>query len=111
VVAWAFPEAMTVKTRPFLRDVDDVSLYAELLENCHGLLYEELSEILAKFPILETRGEWINEAFSQPLEVHRVYEDLARMRHTMSMMIREMADRKRRLADRAVGLSDIELYE
>ena len=99
---------MAMKKMPFLRDVDDVNLYAEMLENVHLLQYEMLGDILAKFPILESRGRWISESFSQLLEVTQCYEDLARMRHTMSLLIRDMADRKRRLADPTRGLADVE---
>ena len=99
---------MAMKKMPFLRDVDDVNLYAKMLENVFTLLYEEFSETLAKFPVLETRGRWIDESFSQLLEVSEIYDELARIRHTMSLMIRDMADRKRRLSDATRGLADVE---
>ncbi len=99
-----------MKTRPFLRDVDDPSLFASMLESCHLLLYEELSEILARFPLL-AGSEICDDWFRDARRMVGVYEDLALMRHRMSMMTREMADRKRRLADEAVGLADLELDE
>jgi len=103
---------MTVKTRPFLRDVDDVQLYADMLENVHLLFYEELGDILAKFPIMETQGRWLTETFSQGLRVTQRYDELARMRHTMSLLMRDMVERKQRLSgDGTIGLADVELDE
>jgi len=100
-----------VKTRPFLRDVDDPALFSQMLENVYLLLYEELGDTLAQFPLVRCVSD---ESYlgSSPLlggnDLARTYEDLARMRHTMSLLIRDMAERKARLANRAVGLSDVE---
>ena len=99
-----------METRPFLRDIDDVHHYAEMLESTFGLLYEDLSEILAKFPLL-TIGMAEIAGTDADEEGAATYQELALMRHMMAMVIREMADRKKRLADRAVGLADVKLDE
>ncbi len=99
-----------MKTRPFLRDIDDPALFADMLENVYLLLYEEIGDVLAKFPLLRFGNGLMLEKSSDG-ELANTYEDLARMRHTMSLLIMDMAERKARLANRAVGLSDVELDE
>lgn len=99
-----------MKTRPFLRDVDDPSLFADMLENVYLLLYEELGDTLANFPILTSAGEQ-HLLIEKHQQLVATYEDLARMRHTMSLLIRDMAERKQRLRDIAVGLTDVHLDE
>jgi len=97
-----------VKTRPFLRDVDDPALFADMLENVYLLLYEELGDTLAKFPLLKAQyPEW--DCLELGKEHAATYEELARIRHTMSLLIRDMAERKKRLRDVAVGLTDVHL--
>jgi len=100
-----------VKTRPFLRDIDDVHHYANTLENVHALLYEELGEILAKFPLL-LASDVVNDWFRCDGDrLTDTYSDLARLRHTMSLLMRDMLERKKRLADIAVGLPDVKFDE
>ena len=99
-----------MKTRPFLRDVDDPSLFADMLENVYLLLYEELGDTLAHFPIVMTHSSDI-AGIGTHKDVANSYEELARMRHTMSLLIRDMAERKKRLRDIAVGLTDVHLDE
>lgn len=95
------------KAMPFLRDVDDVDLYAQMLENVFLLTYEYLGDVLAQFPIIRMNAkDFCCYDFSGDLA--ETYERLARMRYTMSMQIRDMADRRRRLSDATRGLSDVE---
>ena len=95
------------KRQPFLRDVDDCELYAQMLENVFLLTYEYLGDVLAQYPLLQA-SDVCDDWFRDDGSMADTYEKLARMRHTMSMHIRDMADRKRRLADPARGLSDVE---
>lgn len=97
---------MTLKTRPLLRDIDDVQHYADSLENVFCLLYEEFGELLAKFPLIKT-GVGHGVLIATHEELAATYEQLARMRHTMSLLLRDMANRKARLADIATGFSDV----
>ncbi len=99
-----------MKTRKFLGDVDDPQLYADMLENVFLLQYEELGEILGKFPIVRVlqQPDWSSLVSDEMSSTHL---ELTRMRHTMSLLVRDMAERKRRLANRAVGLPDVELDE
>ena len=99
-----------MKTRAFLRDVDDPALFADMLENVYLLLYEELGEVLAEFPLLKANTRY-GRILELSLEFAGTYEDLARIRHTMSLLIRDMAERKKRLRDVAVGLTDVQLDE
>ncbi len=99
-----------METQPFLRDVDDAALFADMLENVYLLLYEELGDVLAQFPLMKVKHPlWPHLELSS--DVANTYENLARMRHTMSQHIRDMCERKKRLRDRAIGLSEIELDE
>jgi len=98
---------MDGKEMPFLRDIDDDKLFADRLENVYTLTYEYLGEALATFPII-FRNEDVDRYVDWFTELTVTYEKLARMRHTMSRVIRDMADRKRRLGDAARGLSDVE---
>lgn len=100
-----------LKTRPFIRDIDDVQHYADIVENIYTLQYEELGELLAQFPIIKSRAGEHWECLDLHKDLAGTYEALARVRHTMSLVIREMADRKRRLANAARRLADVELDE
>ncbi len=98
-----------MKKMPFLRDVDDEGLYAQMLENCFLLAYEQLSDALAKFPITQPiecfvpDDQALQDLFRESIDT---YERLARMRQTMAWVIKDCADRRRRLADRSVRLPD-----
>lgn len=98
---------MDHKPMPFLRDVDDEHLYAQMLENVFLLTYEYLGDVLAEFPLLKVKHPlWPHLELSE--DVAATYEKLARMRHQMSLQIRDMADRRRRLGDATRGLADVE---
>ena len=98
---------MDHKPMPFLRDIDDEHLYAQRLENVFLLTYEFLAEVLAEFPIVRHDVVLPTESIVQE-EMVVTYEKLARMRHQMSLQIRDMADRRRRLSDATRGLADVE---
>lgn len=98
-----------MKKVQFLRDIDDEELYAKQLENAYCMAWEEIQGILARFPILKTTfglDDDTETILDTHMELADTYESLARMRHTMGLIMRDMADRRRRLADRAVGLTD-----
>ena len=92
---------------PFLRDVDDVNLYAQMLENVLLLNYEYLGDVLAEFPLLHA-SDVCDDWFRDRGSMAETYEKLARLRHQMSVHIRDMADRRRRLSDASRGLPDVE---
>jgi len=98
-----------VKKVQFLRDIDDHELFAREVENAYALAYEEIQTILARFPIvppvqcIEERDDRGDDLLYHTADT---YESLARMRFTMAQIIRDMADRRKRLADRTVGLTD-----
>ena len=103
-----------MKTIAFLRDIDDEHLYAQQLELAWIRLGDELSEILARWPLIV--GPTVQPELklnSQPLlaDLDAIYADLATMRQWMSLLARDMAERARRLADAAVGLPDRVLDE
>ncbi len=99
-----------MKTQPFLRDIDSPTLFADRLENVYLLQYEFLGEVLATFPLLQA-SDVCDDWFRDDGSMADCYEKLARMRYTMSRHIRDMAERKKRLADLAVGLAEIKLDE
>jgi len=111
VTAEVFNGGIDVKKIEFLLDIDDEVQYAKQLELLYALAFEEIGKIMSFFPILETRGRWIEECFGQLKEVAETYDKLAKMRATMALLLRDMDARRKRLADSPVGLSDVELDE
>jgi len=97
-----------VKTIPFLRDIDDEEHYAKQLELCWHMVLERLAAIQGSFPIIPQCAIQSEQKIFKFLDekIFDTYADLANMMHTMRLIGRDMADRRRRLADRAVGLTD-----
>ena len=99
-----------MKTSGFLRDIDDERLYAQQLELAWIALGDELAGVLAKWPLigqvaLDEKESCIGWNYDRDHD--EIYAELATMRHTMSMLARDMAERNRRLADSAVGLPNV----
>lgn len=98
-----------METVQFLGDVDDEKLYARKLELAYNEAYQEVLKILLDFPEVPARVEldegercigWIEGVDS------KTRAQLEQMRIVMSLQLRQLANRRRRLADVAVGLTD-----
>ena len=102
-----------MKTIDFLGDIEDEETYAKSLETAWHLVLEQLAAISARFPIIYERQGKLTVDFESELanEIDSTYDELAQMMHVMRLLGRDMADRRKRLADRAVGLADVELHE
>ena len=103
-----------METVEFLGDIDDEKLYARKLELAYNEAYQQVLKILLDFPQIPGRVEldeaercigWIEGVDSKT----RV--QLEQMRFVMRLQLRQLADRRRRLADVAVGLTDRVLDE
>jgi len=96
-----------VKTTEFLRDIDDAELYTKRLELAYGVAHEEVLQILYDhkddFPDLVFDNSRIRPG-DQLHEVAHVLHRLQSLRMVMTLQLRAMADRRKRLADAAVGL-------
>jgi len=98
-----------VETVQFLGDIDNEKLYAARLELAYNEAYQEVLKILIDFP----RGRVELDEFERCIgwidvdeKVSKLQLQMQQMRIVMGLQIRQMAERKRRLADVAVGLAD-----
>jgi len=103
-----------VETVEFLGDIDDAELYTKQVELAYGLAYEEIIKILIEFPgaggrvILDEKERCVGWDDTLDSPAHGMLHVL---QFTMKLTLRNMADRRRRLADVAVGLPDVVLDE
>ena len=103
-----------METVQFLSDIDNEKVYAARLELAYNCAYQELLKILIDFPYgragrvevdeLERCTGWIESD-------GKIKGQLEQMKIVMRLQIRQMAERRRRLADVAVGLTDGVLHE
>lgn len=88
----------------FLRDIEDETAYSSAVELSYGFAMEALDEILTKSK--EGVVYWPGGAPDMS-ESTTAYQKLVTMRFTMSLVIRDFADRRGRLADVSRRLSDV----
>ena len=103
-----------METVQFLGEIDDEELYTKKLELVYGCAYEEVLEILSHMPTNPPDSElWDHQLGGGKLRhsVTATQAQLQKMSVVMALQIRQMAERKARLADIAVGLTDRVLDE
>ena len=88
----------------FLRDIEDETRYSQAVELAYVFAYEGLDEIIK---VCETDVAYRPRGSPDVSEWTVSSERLAAMRFTMSLVIRDFADRRARLADVSRGLSDV----
>lgn len=94
---------------PFLRDIEDETLYAKTVENAYALVYEQLAKLAVLYEG-ERRQELHSGQITYTCGVN-LHLAVRAMRTTMKLTMRDMADRRARLADVAAGLADVVLDE
>ncbi len=103
-----------METVKFLGDIDSDKLYAAKLELAYNCAYQEILKILIDFPEVPDIELFDDRRLRQGDLLHasaHTAAQLEQMRVVMVLQIRQMAERKRRLADVAVGLADRVLDE
>ena len=103
-----------METVQFLGDIDSEKIYAAKLELAYNEAYQEVLKILIDFPYGQVGRVELDEfeRCTGWIESDRkIKQQLEQMRIVMVLQIRQMAERKRRLADVAVGLTDRVLDE
>jgi len=94
-------------TVPFLSDIDDELQYSQSLELWILQLTEHLAELASYYPhphlILETPLGKEHEVMDRMREHNKALKNVLA---TLWTLIANMAERRKRLADRAVGLAD-----
>lgn len=90
-----------METVQFLGDIDDDKIYAAKLELAYNCVYQEVVKILIDM-------ENVCDIDLLDFGTKRQLQQLLRV---ILLQIRQMAERKRRLADIAVGLTDRVLDE
>jgi len=103
-----------METVEFLADVDSEKLYAAKLELAYNCAYQEVLKMLIDFPVGRVTLDEQERCIGWTGETERIgqtHKQLYQMKFVMRLQIRQMAERKRRLADIAVGLTDRVLDE
>ncbi len=103
-----------METVQFLGDIDSEKIYAAKLELAYNEVYQEVLKILLDWPIIVDGLEaTLDHLDFEPLttDLDKIQRQIEQMRVVMVLQIRQMAERKRRLADVAVGLTDRVLDE
>jgi len=98
----------------FLGDIDNEKIYAVKLELAYNQVYQQVLKILTNFPTGQVELDEFERCIGwieSDEKVSKVERQLKQIRVVMSLQIRQMAERKRRLADIAVGLTDRVLDE
>jgi len=103
-----------METVEFLADIDSEKIYAAKLELAYNCAYQEVLKMLIDFPVgavtldeQERCTGWTGESE----RIGQTHKQLYQMKFVMRLQIRQMAERKRRLADAACGLTDRVLDE
>jgi len=92
-----------METTRFLRDIEDETKYAQGLELAYVDVRDEINRIVTGLCVDAARCGYLG---CEPrLQSRR--REIANLVLTMSMVIRDCADRRKRLADVARGLSDV----
>lgn len=92
---------------PFLRDIDDELEYSQSLELWIVNLTEHLAKLSHNFPhgaLLLTST--IDNEHELMARLRQTNSDLKFVVETLKTVVADMAARRKRLADRAVGLAD-----
>jgi len=91
----------------FLRDIEDEKKYAQGLEVAYLDAFNEITDVGNRMyrDADLARGEWRESDMEDRLK------ELRHVLFVMGLVIRDCSDRRKRLADRAVGLPDRVLDE
>ncbi len=103
-----------METVQFLGDIDNDKIYAAKLELVYNCAYQEVLKILIDVDDAPPVELFDDRRLRRGDLLHLVAltkSQLEQMRAVMLLQIRQMAERKRRLADIAVGLTDRVLDE
>jgi len=102
-----------METVQFLADIDSEKLYAKKLELAYNCAYQEVLKIV--IDLNQPSGHVLLDEQERCIGWHSspnvLFQQLQQMRVVMALQIRQMAERRRRLADAAVGLPDRVLDE
>jgi len=103
-----------METVEFLGDIDDEKLYARKLELAYNCAYQEVLKILIDFPrgsVILDEQESCTGWNGESERIENTKRQLNQMKVVMRLQLRQLANRRRRLADVAVGLADRVLDE
>jgi len=98
-----------VKDIPFLRDIEDEVHYAQQLELAWFKMGKSLKGVLEDFPLIPDCG--VEDLAPYWMALADTYGELATLRNAIFLVCKDMAERRKRLADRSVGLADRKVDE